>query len=87
MQRIGFIVFPGFQIMSSPRFGVRVRQFETGEPVYDIRMLSETGGTVRSSIGMTSRPSRSTRRFDTLLVGGGTWPARRRRADQVLRKA
>jgi transcriptional regulator GlxA family with amidase domain len=42
-----------------------------GEPVYDVRLLAETGGSVRSSIGMSvaAEPFDDTN-FDTLIVGG-----------------
>jgi transcriptional regulator GlxA family with amidase domain len=43
------------------------------EPVYDVHMLSETGGSVRTSIGMSvaTEPFDDTN-FDTLIVGRGT---------------
>ena len=54
MQRIGFIVFPGFQVMSCAAMSVfEFANKEVGEPVYDVRLLSETGGSVRSSIGFS----------------------------------
>jgi transcriptional regulator GlxA family with amidase domain len=42
-----------------------------GEPVYDLHLLSETGGTIRSAIGfsVTTEPFYETD-FDTLIVGG-----------------
>jgi transcriptional regulator GlxA family with amidase domain len=72
MQRIGFIVLPGFQVMSFA--AVSVFEFankEMGEPVYDVRLLSETGGSIRSSIGVSvaTEPFDDTN-FDTLIVGG-----------------
>jgi transcriptional regulator GlxA family with amidase domain len=44
---------------------------EMGEPVYDVRLLSETGGSIRSSIGVSvaTEPFDDTN-FDTLTVGG-----------------
>jgi transcriptional regulator GlxA family with amidase domain len=54
MQRIGFIVFPGFQVMSFAVIAVfEFANKERGDPVYDVRLLSETGGFIRSSFGMT----------------------------------
>jgi transcriptional regulator GlxA family with amidase domain len=46
-----------------------------GEPVYEVRLLSETGGSIRASIGMSvaTEPFDDTD-FDTLIVGGGTEP-------------
>src|SRR5260370_27191882 len=72
MQGIGFLVLPGFQVMSVGALCV----FEfgnkgVGEPVYNVHLLSETGGSIRSSIGITvaTEPFDNTM-FDTLIVGG-----------------
>jgi transcriptional regulator GlxA family with amidase domain len=73
MQRIGFIVLPGFQVMSVGALSVfEFANKEVGEPVYDVRLLSETGGSIRSSIGVSvaTEPFDDTT-FDTLIVGGG----------------
>jgi transcriptional regulator GlxA family with amidase domain len=74
MQRIGFVVFPGFQVMG---FAV-ISAFEfanvhVGEPVYEVQLLSETGGTIRASMGMSivAAPFDDAS-FDTLILGGGT---------------
>jgi transcriptional regulator GlxA family with amidase domain len=72
MQRIGFIVLPGFQVMSFAAISVfEFANKEMGEPVYDVHLLSETGGSVRSSIGVSvaTEPFDGTD-FDTLIVGG-----------------
>jgi transcriptional regulator GlxA family with amidase domain len=74
MLRVGFIVFPGFQVMGFA--GISVFEFanrEAGEPIYDVHLLSETGGAVRTSAGMsfTTEPF-DDGDFDTLIVGGGT---------------
>jgi transcriptional regulator GlxA family with amidase domain len=72
MQRIGFVVLPGFQVMSLAALSVfEFANKEMGEPVYDVRLLSETGGPVRSSIGFSvaTEPCDDTN-FDTLIVGG-----------------
>jgi transcriptional regulator GlxA family with amidase domain len=74
MQRIGFVVFPGFQVMSFAVISVfEFANIQIGEPVYDVKLLSETGGSVRSSAGMSvvAEPFDDTN-FDTLIVGGGT---------------
>jgi transcriptional regulator GlxA family with amidase domain len=74
MQRIGFIVFPGFQVMSFAVISVfEFANLEIGKPVYDVQLLSETGGATRSSIGMgiVAEPFDDTN-FDTLIIGGGT---------------
>jgi transcriptional regulator GlxA family with amidase domain len=72
MQRIGFIVLPGFQMMSVASLSVfELANSEMGEPVYDLRLLSETGGPIRSSIGfsLVTEPFNNAN-FDTLMVGG-----------------
>ena len=72
MQRIGFLVLPGFQVMSLAALSVfEFANKEMDEPVYDVRLLSETGGSVRSSIGISVATERFGRtRLDTLIVGG-----------------
>src|SRR5260370_4528428 len=74
MQRIGFVVFPGFQVMG---FAV-ISAFEfanvhLGEPVYDVQLLSETGGAIPASMGMSvmAKPFGDTK-VDTLIIGGRT---------------
>jgi transcriptional regulator GlxA family with amidase domain len=72
MQRIGFIALPGFQMMSVAVLSVfEFANKEMGEPVYDVHLLSETGGFVCSSMGMSvaAEPFDDTN-FDTLIVGG-----------------
>jgi transcriptional regulator GlxA family with amidase domain len=52
MQRIGVVVSPGFQVLSfaaSSAFEFANR--EMGEPAYEVHLLSETGGPVRTSDG------------------------------------
>src|SRR5438270_3636112 len=72
MQRIGFIVLPGFQMLSVAALSVfELANWEMGEPVYDVHLLSETGGLIRSSIGIsvTTEPIGDAN-FDTVMVGG-----------------
>src|SRR6202171_4102612 len=72
MQRVGFIVLPGFQMLSVTALSVfELANGHTGEPVYDVHLLSETGGSIRSSIGISvaTEPFDDTN-FDTLMVGG-----------------
>jgi transcriptional regulator GlxA family with amidase domain len=72
VQRIGFTVFPGFQVMSCAVMSVfEFANRAMGEPVYEVRLLSETGGPIGTSIGvslMTEPFDDST--LDTLIVGG-----------------
>src|SRR6195256_5336895 len=72
MQRIGFIVLPGFQMLSVTALSVfELANWESGERVYDLHLLSEAGGSIRSSIGIgvATEPFDDTK-FDTLMVGG-----------------
>jgi transcriptional regulator GlxA family with amidase domain len=72
MQRIGFIVLPGFQMLSVGVLSVfELANWEIGEPLYELHLLSETGGLIRSSIGISvaTEPFDDTN-FDTLMVGG-----------------
>src|SRR5260370_35654502 len=74
MQRIGFVVYPGFQVMSFAVISVfEFANIHIGEPVYDVKVLSETGGSIPSSAGMSvvAEPF-DDENFDTLIVGGGT---------------
>ena len=76
MQRIGFIVLPGFQMMSMASLSIfELASAEMGEPVYDLHLLSEAGGLVRSSIGVNvmTEPLDG-RSFDTVIVGGSAVP-------------
>ena len=72
MRRIAFTVLPGFQMMTLGVISVfEFANKEMGEPVYEVRLLSENGGAVQSSMGVTveTRPFDRTN-FDTLIVGG-----------------
>jgi transcriptional regulator GlxA family with amidase domain len=72
MQRVGFIVLPGFQMMSVAALSIfEFANREIGEPVYNVHLLSETGGSIHSSIGISVATERfDDRNFDTLMVGG-----------------
>ena len=73
MQRIGFIVFSGYQVMAFAALSVfEVANHQAGRPVYDVHVLSEAGGMIRTSVGMTigSEPFDDTV-YDTLIIGGG----------------
>jgi transcriptional regulator GlxA family with amidase domain len=73
MQRIGFVVYEGFQSMSFAALSVfEYANVITGKPLYEMHFISEKGGLVRSSTGMVvdSKPyGRFT--YDTVIVGGG----------------
>jgi transcriptional regulator GlxA family with amidase domain len=74
MKRVGLLVFPGFQILDM----VAVTVFELANsvatrPHYDIGVLSEAGGLVRSSSGVKiDTDDLSIPTFDTLLVAGSS---------------
>ena len=72
MQRIGFLVSPGFQVVSLSALGAfEFANSSVRSPVYDVRVLSETGGRVPSSVGLaieTKRLGNSV--FDTMIVCG-----------------
>ena len=73
MRRIGIVVFPGFQLISLaavPVFELANALRET--PIYDVRLISEAGGAVRSSGGVSVQTEAMGQpRFDTILVVGG----------------
>jgi len=76
MQRVGFIVLPGFQVMSVASLSVfEFANKQMGEPVYDVHLLSEAGGPIRSSLGFDMVTERlDNRTFDTVIVGGSAVP-------------
>lgn len=77
MLGIGFVVVPGFQMMSLAALSVfEMANFIAGEKFYSIRVLSEGGGPVPSSIGTSMDTRRFSKpEFDTLLVSGILEPA------------
>jgi transcriptional regulator GlxA family with amidase domain len=72
MQRIGFLLYPGFQIMGLAAVSAfEFTNIQLGEKVYDIRYISETGGPVASSLGMVIETEAfGDPGFDTLIVTG-----------------
>ena len=73
MQRIGFVCTPGFQLMAFAATSVfEFANHARGEPLYDLHVLSEAGGCIKSSIGVAvaSEPFGDPA-FDTLIVSGG----------------
>jgi transcriptional regulator GlxA family with amidase domain len=73
MQRIGFVIYPGYQVMGFAAISAfEMANAHTGEDVYEVRMLSETGGVIRTSFGMNIDSVRlDDTPLDTLIVGGG----------------
>src|SRR5712664_1389401 len=72
MQRVGFIVLPGFQLLSVSALSVfELANWEMGESGHDVHLLSETGGSIRRSIGISvATEPFDDRNFDTVMVGG-----------------
>jgi transcriptional regulator GlxA family with amidase domain len=75
MQRIGFVVFPGFQVMGFSLLSVfEFANFQAGEALYDVHLLSETGGPIRTSMGVAVETEAfGEAELDTLIVGAGTY--------------
>jgi transcriptional regulator GlxA family with amidase domain len=73
VQRVGFIVFGGYQVMAFAALTVfEVANQQAGEPVYDVRILSEAGGVIRTSVGMNIESEAfDDTAYDTLIIGGG----------------
>jgi transcriptional regulator GlxA family with amidase domain len=74
MHRIGLVLFPGVQVLSlAPMAVFEMANVETGKPFYDVRLVSETGGPIQTSFGVTVETQRFARAtFDTLIFGGGS---------------
>src|SRR5258708_33780646 len=72
MQRIGFVVPEGFQIIGLAAQTVfEFANLVSGKPVYEIRVLAENGGLVHSSLGLGLQTERfSGRAFDPLIING-----------------
>ena len=73
MQRIGFVVFPGVQVMSFAAItAFEVTNLVLGKPAYEVILLSEAGGLVRTSAGFgVETEAFRDRSFDTVMVGAG----------------
>eukprot|EP01132_Coremiostelium_polycephalum_P009486 gene9486-11634_t len=73
MHRIGFVVFPRFQLMGFAAItAFEMANLALGTPAYDIELLSEAGGEVKSSagFGVSTKPFDDTVR-DTVMFGAG----------------
>lgn len=74
MKKIGLVVFPGFQALDlSALTPFELANTLLPRPVYELAVLSESGGMVGTTAGMAveSRPL-GTGAMDTLLIGGST---------------
>jgi transcriptional regulator GlxA family with amidase domain len=74
MHRIGYVVFPDFQVMGFTAITVfELANLTAGRRVYDVTLLSESGGPVRASAGFTVNTQPFGRKaFDTVMVAGAT---------------
>jgi len=74
MQRIGLVVFPGFQILDLAAISVfEMANLDAPSPAYDIHVVSEGGGAVKSSIGAAVQTvALDPHAYDTLIVTGPT---------------
>ena len=74
MRQIGIVVFPNYSLMSFAAVPVfELANAFSERPVYSLQFLSEKGGMVATSAGMSVATERfDQRRLDTLIVGGGT---------------
>jgi transcriptional regulator GlxA family with amidase domain len=71
MQRTGFIIFDGFQSMSlAPLSVFEYANYTLARPLYEMYMISENGGLIRSSSGITvGTEAFDKKAFDTLIIG------------------
>ncbi|MDE1991086.1 MAG: GlxA family transcriptional regulator [Rhizobiaceae bacterium] len=72
MQRIAFLLYPGFQVMSLAAASVfEFANIHSGETIYETIYVSETGGKIISSLGMAvDTQAFDEPAFDTLVVSG-----------------
>ncbi len=73
MRKIGFVVFPNFQVMGLAAITVfELANLAVGEPLYSLHLLSEHGGLVQSSAGFgVQTEAFDDRVFDTVIIGAG----------------
>jgi transcriptional regulator GlxA family with amidase domain len=73
MHRIGFVIFPDFQVMGFAAITVfEVANAMLGGDAYSITLLSEKGGLVRASAGFgVDTEAFCSADFDTVIIGAG----------------
>jgi transcriptional regulator GlxA family with amidase domain len=74
VHRVGLVIFPGVQVLSLAPISVfEMANLAVAEPFYDLRVLSEAGGPVRTTVGITiGTEAFKLADFDTLIVGAAT---------------
>ena len=73
MPRVGIVLSPGFQMMCFAGISAfEIANVAAGEPRYDITVLSEEGGPVKSTLGAALETERfgDPGDFDTIIAGG-----------------
>jgi transcriptional regulator GlxA family with amidase domain len=74
MHKIGYVVFPGFQLLGFAAVtAFEMANLQLGKPAYEIELLSELGGEIKSSagFGVITKPFGDTT-YDTVMFGAGT---------------
>jgi transcriptional regulator GlxA family with amidase domain len=76
MKRIGLVVFPGFQVLDLAAASVfEMTNLEVRTQAYEIHVVSEGGGAVKSSMGAAVQSiALDPLAYDTLIVAGPTCP-------------
>lgn len=74
MNRIGLALFPGFQMLDMAAASVfEMANLEVRVPAYEIHVVSESGGAVKSSMGAAIQTTAmDPLAYDTLMVGGAS---------------
>jgi transcriptional regulator GlxA family with amidase domain len=77
MRKVGMVLYPDFTVMCFVAFAAfEVANKRSGKTLYDLHVLSESGGPLRSSFGMeVATDALGVSEFDTLLVGTGMEPS------------
>jgi transcriptional regulator GlxA family with amidase domain len=73
MQRIAFVIIPDVQVIGLAAATVfEFANFEVADPIYEISYISETGGPVKTSLGMSlDTQAFGNDSFDTMIIAGG----------------
>jgi transcriptional regulator GlxA family with amidase domain len=74
MHRIGLVIFPGVQVHSlAPVSVFEMANLAAGRQFYEVRVLSEMGGPVRTSVGITvGTEAFAEADFETVIFGAAT---------------
>jgi transcriptional regulator GlxA family with amidase domain len=74
MHRVGLVIFPGIQILSLAPISVfEMANLAAAKPFYEVRVLSEAGGPVRTSAAVTiGSEAFASADFDTVIFGAAT---------------